>query len=238
MSARMEMVETREALRFVRATGATISRIDSGRVTLQAGDEEHIVSAHRFEDYRTAKERRLFVTRAYILPAVEEDGLYVHAAWIGGSRPILGTPKMSKTGRPYLQRYVDGTREDGTWISLMHSEPLNTGRISKIGESRLSADFVELEADVVVADVLVARGEYFAMYNYSRELLTGYAVAHSSLENSTKLRMWSDRQATASLSVPRSSQGEFTLSAYVRYGSFPAEEHRTTSLSLSATGSA
>ena len=117
MAAIREIAETRKALAFVRATGATIDSTAGGRVVLTDGEDEHFLEAHTFKDYREAKTRRLVVARAYILPAVEEDGMYAHAAWIGNTEPPAGTPALSRTGTPYLRRYVRAKDGDGTWLS-------------------------------------------------------------------------------------------------------------------------
>lgn len=232
MSATREIAETRKALAFVRATGATIDSAAGGRVVLTDGVNEHTLEAHRFTDYRTAKERRLVVARAYILPAAEEDGMYAHAAWIGNTEPPAGTPALSRTGTPYLRRYVRAREGDGTWMSVISSEPLNTGRIERGAVSSISADFVELQADVVVADLLLARGEYFAMYNYTREFVTAYVIAHSPLTDHRVMHLWSDRQTTAALSVPRSSQGDYVLAASVSYSADRNSERRYTAVSV------
>lgn len=232
MSATREIAATREALAFVRATGATIDSTAGGRVVLTDGERERTLEAHRFADYRDAKKRRLVVARAYILPAAEEDGMYAHAAWIGSVEPPAGTPALSRTGTPYLRRYVRAHEGDGTWISVVSSEPLNDGRIERGAVSSISADFVELQADVVVADLLLARGEYFAMYNYTKEFVTAYVVAHSPLTDNRVMHFWADRQTTATLSVPRSSQGDYVLSASVSYGADRNSERRYTAVSV------
>lgn len=232
MSATREIAETRKALAFVRATGATIDSTAGGRVVLTDGVSEHSLEAHRFTDYREAKMRRLVVAKAYILPAVEEDGMYAHAAWIGSVEPPSGTPAISRTGTPYLRRYVKAQEGDGTWMSVVSSEPLNSGSIERGAVSSVSADFVELQADVVVADLLLARGEYFAMYNYTREFVTAYVIAHSPLTDSRVMHLWADRQTTATLSVPRSSQGDYVLSASVSYGATKGSERRYTAVSI------
>ena len=232
MAAIREIAETRKALAFVRATGATIDSTAGGRVVLTDGEDEHTLEAHTFKDYREAKTRRLVVARAYILPAVEEDGMYAHAAWIGNTEPPAGTPALSRTGTPYLRRYIRAKEGDGTWMSVVSSEPLNTGSIERGAVSSISSDFVELHADVVVADLLLARGEYFAMCNYTKEFVTAYVVAHSPLTDRRVMHMWSDRQTTATLSVPRSSQGDYVLSASVSYGTDRNSERRYTAVSV------
>lgn len=232
MSATREIAATREALAFVRATGATIDSTAGGRVVLTDGVSEHTLEAHKFTDYREAKKRRLVLAKAYILPAVEEDGLYAHAAWIGNTEPPAGTPALSRTGTPYLRRYVRAQHGDGTWMSVISSEPLNDGRIERGAVSSISADFIELQADVVVADLLLARGEYFAMYNYTKEFVTAYVVAHSPLTDRRVMHFWADRQTTATLSVPRSSQGDYVLSASVSYGADKGSDRRYTAVSV------
>lgn len=119
---------------IARERGAHLLYASGDEAVLQAGSEQWTLPVRRFADYRTDSERAILTSRAYILPAREEDGLYAHPAWIGERGPPPSTPRRSRKGHVYLNRYVRAGEGDGTWISLRSRHPLNTGAVSLVEE--------------------------------------------------------------------------------------------------------
>lgn len=208
-----------KAQALVRSTGATLARTTRAEATLSDGEQEWTLAIPRFTDYRRDMHRHILSARAYILPAEKEDGFYAHATWIGSREPPQGTPRTSRRGHEYMDRYmtVDSSHGDGTWISLKHTRPLNTGKVVVSGSHRSTARYTALSASVVVADVVLLREEHFSRYSFSPGLRSAVVLTVSPEQYRTRLTVWGDNQSGSSVQVPRSRQGNFTLSAVVRY---------------------
>ena len=230
-----EMAVAVKAHSVVRAAGAVLTRTTKREVALAAGEREWTFAIPRFSDYRQDARRPALSARLTVLPAVEEDGLYAHAAWVGSRDPPSGRPRTNRKGAVYMDRYmvVDSMHGDGTWISLKASRPLNTGRVrvADAGHGRITA----LSVPAVIVDAVILREEHFTRYSFSPGLMSAYALSVSEESYKRTLTLWGDSQAGSSIQVPRSRQGNYTLSAVVKYAEGSDDQHRSRVTSVSIT---
>ena len=231
------------ALRIVRSSRVHVERADADEVVLRSQEREWVLPVKRFQDYRRDAESPIITARAYILPAEEEDGLYAHAAWIGDGSPPSSTPKRSRSGHVYLNRYltVPMKDKDGTWISLRSRTPLNEGKIRVVERLERGGElrYERLSVPAIATTVLIVKEDHFSRYNFTGGLKAAFLLAASPDRTRLTLDIWADTQMSSGLSVPRTLQGTHTLSAVIKYSTLltlpetlPDGEKRTTSISL------
>lgn len=187
------------------------------------------LSIPKFTSYTRDSNRAIFTARAHILPAVEEDGLFVHPVWIGEREPPLTPPRKAMAGHTYLAKYISAAEGDGTWIAVYSQDLLNGGDM-RVVERRERYELVSF--DVVVVDVLLVREDHFTRYNFTKELRAAYLLSHSIPHYRATRRLWTDTQSSSSVSIPSSMQGTHTLSAVVRYFDGSHSSGRKTSISV------
>lgn len=233
-----EMAIAVKAHSLVKTAGAVLVRTTRREATFATDEGEWTFAIPRFSDYRLDERRPAISARVYILPADEEDGLYAHAAWVGSREPPSGTLRTSRKGHVYMDRYmtVDSSHGDGTWISLKAKRPLNTGKVvADTTRTSASGRFTPLSVPVVVADAVLLREEHFSRYSFSPGFMSAYALSVSEDRYKTRITLWGDSQAGSSIQVPRSRQGNYTLSAVVKYAtsSEGTRSSRVTTVSIS-----